>query len=294
MKLRLGPLVVLVGLALLVSSTALFQVKQTEAALRTRFGEIVGPQYGAGLHMKWPFIDRVRSFERRIVTQNYSAETFLTSENKGLLADFYVKWRISEVAQYYRATGGIEETAAQRLGDIVKNGIKGVVAKRTLQEIVVAERAEFTGDMFSSASEAVKDLGIELIDVRIKRIDLPDEVSGSVYQRMQESFRALANRLRAEGAAEAERIRAEADRQRTEILATAQRDAQRIRGEADGTAGKIYSDAYGKSPEFYAFYRSLQAYRTSLVRDGDVWVLTPEGEFFRYLNSADGKSANGR
>ena len=286
---KLAPIAVLLGLVLLLASSALFQVKETEVALRARFGEIVGEQYGPGLHVKVPFMDRIRRFERRIVMQIHTGETFLTSENKGLIVDFFVKWRISDVAQYYRATGGIEEAASQRLSDIVKDGIKGVVARRTLEEIVVAERSAFTGDMFSSASEAVMDLGVELIDVRVQRIDLPEEVSGSVYQRMQESFRALGNKLRAEGAADAERIRAEADRERTEILATAQRDAQRVRGEGDATAGRIYSDSFSKSPEFYAFYRSLQAYRNSLVREGDVWVVAPEGEFFRYLNSASGR-----
>jgi membrane protease subunit HflC len=189
------------------------------------------------------------------------------------------------VGHYYRTTGGLEDVASSRLGEIVKDGIKSVVARRTLQEIVVAERTAFTGDMFGRASESVKELGIELVDVRVQRIDLPDEVSGSVYQRMQESFRALGNRLRAEGSAEAERIRAEADRKRTELLADAQRDAQRLRGEGDAAAGKIYAAAYGKSPEFYGFYRSLQAYRNALGKDGDVMVVAPEGEFFKYLNS---------
>lgn len=274
------------GVLMLLAWQTLFQVRETEVAIRTQFGQIVGESYGPGLHMKMPFINRIYRFERRIVTQNYQGETFLTAENKGLIADFYIKWRIRNVALYYRATNGVEETASSRLGDIVKDGIKGVVARRTLQEIVIAERAAFTGDMFVRASDAVKDLGIELIDVRIQRIDLPDEVSGSVYQRMQESFRALGNRLRAEGSAEAERIRAEADRKRTELLAGAQRDAQRRRGEGDATASRIYAGAYGKSPEFYAFYRSLQAYRNSLAREGDVWVVSPDGEFFRYLNSS--------
>ena len=275
-----------VGLLALLASQTLFQVRETEVAIRTKFGEIVGSSYGPGLHMKVPLINQIRRFERRIVTQSYQGETFLTAENKGLIADFYIKWRIKDVALYYRATNGIEETAGLRLGDIVKDGIKGVVARRTLQEIVVAERAAFTGDMFVRASESVKDLGVELIDVRIQRIDLPDEVSGSVYQRMQESFRALGNRLRAEGSADAERIRAEADRKRTELLAGAQRDAQRLRGEGDETASRIYAGAYGKSPEFYAFYRSLQAYRNALVKEGDVWVVTPDGEFYKYLNSS--------
>lgn len=285
MSSRIAPVVVLVGIAAVAALLSLFQVRETEVALRTQFGQIVGTQYGPGLHMKWPLVDQIRRFERRIVTQNYQGETFLTSENKGLIADFYIKWRIADVSEYFRSTGGIEESAGQRLGDIVKDGIKGVVARRTLQEIVIAERAAFTGDMFSRASESVKDLGIELIDVRIQRIDLPEEVSGSVYQRMQESFRALGNRLRAEGSAEAEKIRAEADRKRTEILAGAQRDAQRVRGEGDAIAARTYGAAHAKSPEFYSFYRSLQAYRNSLAREGDIWVVAPEGEFFKYLGS---------
>jgi membrane protease subunit HflC len=283
---RATPILVAIGVVAVIALTAMFQVKETQVAIRTQFGEIQGPQYGPGLHLKWPFVDQVVKFERRVVTQNYQGETFLTSENKGLIVDFYVKWRIKDVGHYYRTSGGIEDTAGSRLGDIVKDGIKSVVAKRTLQEIVIAERTAFTGDMFGRASEAVKELGIELVDVRVQRIDLPDEVSGSVYQRMQESFRALGNRLRAEGSSEAERIRAEADRKRTEVLATAQRDAQLLRGEGDATASRIYSAAYGKSPEFYGFYRSLQAYRNSLGRDGDVWVVAPEGEFFKYLNSS--------
>jgi membrane protease subunit HflC len=283
---RVTTAVVLTAIAVVVALLSLFRVRETEVVIRTQFGEILGSGYSPGLHLKWPLLDQIWRFERRIVTQKYPGETFLTSENKGLIVDFYVKWRIKDPGAYYRATKGNEAEAASRLGDIVKDGIKGVVARRTLQEIVIAERTAFTGDMFSRASAAVHDLGIELIDARVQRIDLPDEVSGSVYQRMQESFRALGNRLRAEGSADAERIRAEADRRRTEILSGAQRDAQRIRGEGDATASRIYALAYGKSPEFYAFYRSLQAYRSSLAREGDVWVVTPEGEFFKYLNSA--------
>ena len=271
---------------LAVAWGSLFQVSETEVAIRMRFGEIVGTGYGPGLHVKVPLIDNIRRFERRIITQRYEGETFLTSENKALIVDFYVKWRVKDPSTYYHTTNGSSEFASSRLGDNVKDGIKGVVARRTLQEIVITERTAFTGDMFSRASEAVNELGIELIDVRVQRIDLPDEVSGSVYQRMQESFRARGNQLRAEGSAEAERIRASADRQRTELLANAQRDSQRLRGEGDALASRIYSQAYGKSPEFYAFYRSLQAYRSALARDGDVWVVTPESEFFKYLNSS--------
>jgi membrane protease subunit HflC len=271
--------------ALLLAWMSLFQVSETEVAIRTELGKIVGEGYGPGLHMKWPLVNEVRRFERRIITQRYEGETFLTAENKALIVDFYVKWRVNDAARYYRTTGGLETLASLRLGDNVKDGIKGVVARRTLQEIVVAERAAFTGDMFSRASTAVEELGVELVDVRIQRIDLPDEVSGSVYQRMEENFRALGNKLRAEGHAEAERIRAEADRERTEVLANARRDAMGLRGEGDGQAARIYAQAYTKSPEFYSFYRSLQAYRSSLAREGDVWVVTPDGEFFKYLQS---------
>jgi membrane protease subunit HflC len=264
-----------------------FQVGETQVAIRMRFGEIVGSGYVPGLHFKFPLgIDNVRTFERRIITQRYEGETFLTSENKALIVDFYVKWRVKDPSVYYRTTNGNSDVASVRLGDNVKDGIKGVVARRTLAEIVITERTAFTGDMFSRASESGNELGIELIDVRVQRIDLPDEVSGSVYQRMQESFKARGNQLRAEGSADRERIKAGADRKRTELLATAQSDAQRLRGEGDALASRIYAQAYSKSPEFYAFYRSLQAYRSSLAREGDVWVVTPDGEFFKYLDSS--------
>jgi membrane protease subunit HflC len=264
---------------------SLFQVSENEVAIRTQFGRIVGENYGPGLHAKWPLINEIRRFERRIITQAYQGETFLTSENKALTVDFYVKWRVRNPSQYYRATNGVERFASLRLGDNVKDGIKGVVARRTLEEIVVTERTAFTGDMIARANEIVNELGVELVDVRVQRIDLVAEVGDAVYRRMQESFRALANRLRAEGTAEKDRIQAEADRARTELLANAQREAQRIRGEGDGEAANIYAAAYSRAPEFYDFYRSLQAYRNSLAREGDVWVVAPEGEFFRHLGS---------
>jgi len=279
---------VIIALAVLVVTgfASLFTVSETQLAIRQQFGAIVGTDYAPGLHVRWPFVDNVVKFERRIVTQNYQSETFLTSENKGLIVDFYIKWRIAEPANYFRATQGSEESAGQRLSEVVKDGIKAVVAQRTLAQIVAAERSAFTGDMFERASaSAAKELGIRLVDVRVQRIDLVDEVSGSVYQRMQESFNVRAKQLRAEGSGEAEKIRAEADRQRTEILANAARDAQRLRGEGDGAAAAIYARAYGKNPEFAAFYQSLQAYRESIGREGDVLVVSPESDFYKYLRS---------
>lgn len=270
---------------LLLSWTTLFQVEETELAIRTEFGKIVTAHYEPGLHVKWPW-NAVHLFEKRIITYPYKGETFLTSENKALMVDFYVKWRVKDAATYFTTTQGVEIDAASRLGDNVKDGIKGVVARRTLQEIVVAERAAFTDDMFDRASDRGQELGVELIDVRIQAINLPDEVSTSVYQRMEQNFTALGNRLRAEGNGEKERIQSEADRERTEMLANAQRDSQKLRGEGDALAGRIYAQAYNRNPEFYAFYRSLQAYRNSLSREGDVWVVSPEGDFFKYLQSA--------
>jgi membrane protease subunit HflC len=280
------PVLIAVLMLVVTAFASLFTVSETQLALRQQFGAIVGADYAPGLHVRWPFIDNVVKFERRIVTQNYTSETFLTSENKGLIVDFYIKWRIADPGAYYRGTQGSEESAGLRLAERVKDGIKAAVAQRTLQQIVASERAAFTGDMFEGLKQVfLRDLGVQLVDVRVQRIDLVDEVSGSVYQRMQESFNVRAKQLRAEGSGEAERIRAEADRQRTEILANANRDAQRQRGEGDGAASAIYARAYGRNAEFASFYQSLQAYRDSIGRDGDVLVISPDSDFYKYLRN---------
>ena len=278
-----APIVALLFLA----STCVFTVAESELAIRTQFREIVGTGYGPGLHFKTP-IDTVIKFERRVLSQSFQGETFLTSENRGLIVDYYVKWRIKEPARYFQSFGSDERAAAQRLSDIVKDGIKNVVAQRTLQQIVSAERTAFTGAMFERASKTVQDLGLELVDVRVQRIDLPEDVASRVYASMQQSFDRLARQLRGEGEKDALRIRAEADRKRTEILSSATRDALKVRGEADAKAAAIYSAAYGRNPEFYAFYRSLQAYKNSLGKEGDIMVVSPDSEFFRYLQSPGG------
>jgi membrane protease subunit HflC len=265
-----------------------FTVKETELAIKFRFGEIVKADYQPGLHMLVPLVNQVRKFEKRVITQNHPAETFLTSEGKILNVDFYVKWRIADVATYYRATGGLEDNAGRRLSEIVKDSIKSIITRLTIQQIVASERAAVTGDLISKAGHAVRQLGVELVDVRIRRIDLPEDVTDSVFRRMEQSFAAQAAKLRAEGAGLAEATRAQADRERTEILAGASRDAQRIRGEGDEQATDTYARAYSKNPEFYAFYRSLQAYRNSLGRDNDVIVVSPDSEFFRYLHHPEG------
>jgi len=280
---RLLPAIAIVVAAAWLLNGSLFQVHETELAIKLRLREIVKADYEPGLHLMVPFIDTVEKFERRVLTRNYPAEQFLTSESKILNVDFYIKWRISDVVQYYLATGGEEEVGANRLAEIVKDGLKGVIAKRTLQKVVAAERQEFMDDILQFSASSVAQLGVTLVDVRVKRIDLPDEVSDSVYNRMRQDFARQASQLRAEGDEKAQRIRAEAERERTELLAIGNRDAEMIRGEGDAKAAETYARAYQRYPEFYSFHRSLQAYRKSLGQPNDVLVIAPEGEFFKYL-----------
>ena len=282
MSSRLFPLFIAAGVLLIFAAFSLFSVNETEYAIRSRFGAIIDTRYAAGLHLKWPW-DMVTKFDRRILSESYTGETFLTNDGRGLIVDFYVKWRVKDPAVYYTAAAGSETIAGERLAEIVKDGIKSVVAQRTLQQIVSAERAAVTGEMFGQASRNASGLGIDLVDVRVQRIDLPDEVAARVYESMKQSFAKTANRLRAEGQSASTSIRAQAERQRTVILADAERDALRIRGEGDAASSQTYARAYTKDPEFYAFYRSLQAYEHSLGKEGDLLVVTPDGTFFKYL-----------
>ena len=279
---------ILLGFAVLVISMAAFTVNETDLAIKFRFGEIVRADYEPGLHFMTPLVNNVRKFDKRVLTEDYPAESFLTSEGKILRIDFFVKWRISDVSRYYTSTaGGSEEVAARRLGEIVKDGLKGVIARRTIQQVVAAERTEFLGEVLKIAGANVGGLGMTMIDVRVKSIGLPEEVSESVFNRMSQDFARQAAQLRAEGSAVSEQTRAEADRLRTEILANAYRDAEKVKGEGDATAADIYAQAYGRNPEFYSFYRGLQAYRKSLNgNQGDVMVLSPDGEFFKYFKEA--------
>ena len=286
MNARIMQIVIGAAVVVWLLSGAMFQVYETEFAIKFRFGEIVRADYEPGLHFKIPLINTAAKFDRRVLTRNYPAEEFLTSEGKRLNVDFYVKWRVSDVGRYYQATGGDEEGAAARLAEVVKDGLKGVIAKRTIQQVVAAERAEFIGEILKLAGASVDQLGLTLVDVRVKRIDLPDEVSESVYNRMRQDFLRVASGLRAEGDEQAQRIRAEAERERTELLAIGNRDAEMIRGEGDAKAAETYARAYQRYPEFYSFHRSLQAYRKSLGQPNDVFVIAPEGEFFKYLKQS--------
>lgn len=276
------PIIIAVVAIILLAMTSLFTVDQKELAIRTQFGAILGGTYEPGLHAKFPW-DQVVKFERRILSQTYQGETFLTNDNRGLIVDFYIKWRVNDASRYFQATGGGEAAASDRIADIVKDGIKSVVAQRPLEEIVTSERAAVTGEMLKAANDNAEGLGIQLIDVRVQRIDLPEDVSTRVYESMKQNFAQIASRLRAEGSRAAVTIRAEAERKRTETIANAERQSLEIRGKADAQAAGIYAKSYEKNPEFFAFYRSLQAYDRALGREGDVLVVSPEGEFFKYL-----------
>ena len=282
---RFLSMLIVVAAVFIAGSNTVFQVGETQLAIKFRFGEIIRSDYKPGLHFMVPFVDNVRAFDRRVLTRNYPSEQFLTSEGKILNVDFFVKWRISDVAQYYQSTsGGDEEVAAMRLAELVKDGLKGVIARRTIQQVVAAQRSEFIGDILTYAGESVRQLGITLVDVRVKRIDLPDEVLDSVFNRMRQDFARQAAQLRAEGDEIAQKVRAAADRERMEILAEATREAEKIRGEGDARSAAIYAGAYQRHAEFYSFYRSMEAYRRALGKPEDILVLAPEGEFFKYMN----------
>jgi modulator of FtsH protease HflC len=280
------PLIIL-GAAVLLLSMAAFVVRETDLAVKFRFGEIVRADYAPGLHFMTPFVNNVVKFDKRILTNEFPAEQFLTSEGKILRIDFFVKWRIRDVSRFYTSTaGGNEDVANRRLGEIIKDAIKTVIARRTIQQVVAADRSEFLSEVAQIAGTNVNNLGITLVDVRVRSIELPEEVSESVFNRMRQDFARQASQLRAEGSAISEQTRAEADRQRTEILATAYRDAEIVKGEGDALAADIYAKAHARNPEFFSFYRGMQAYRRSLGKQGDVLVLQPDGEFFKYLKDS--------
>jgi len=290
MNSRYLPVYGVIAFLLAIAALSMFTVSETEFAIRKQFKAIVGSHYRPGLHFKWPW-DTVSKFDNRLLTQSYTGETFLTNDNLNLIVDFYIKWRIKDPALYYTAANGNEETAGDRLAEIVKDGIKTVVAERSLSQVVSSERAGLTGEMLGQASAKAAALGVELIDVRVQRIDLPEEVAARIYERMKQSFAKDAKQVRAEGDKAAATTRAAADRQRTVILADAERDGLRVRGEGDAAAAQIYARAFSRNPEFYSFYRSMQAYERSLGKDGDLLVVTPDGEFFRYFKDAAPKAS---
>lgn len=281
-------LLVAAVVAVILGLMSVFTVDERDLAVKFRFGEIVVTGFKPGLHFLIPFVNNIEKYPRPILTINNPQEQFLTKEKKNLLVDFFVKWRITDVGEYYRASGGNESLASQRLLEILKDGIRAEFAIRTVPQVVAAERRELLDAMLSAAREDATSLGIEIVDVRVKRIEFSDEVSESVFNRMRQERARTAAELRAQGAEAAEQIRADADRQRTVIIATAYRDAEVLRGEGDAESARIYANAYRKNPEFFAFYRSLSAYRRSLGQPNDLMLLDTKGEFFRFLKQSEG------
>ncbi len=280
---RLGIVLAAVFAVMVLASLALFTVDQRERAIVFQLGEIREVILTPGLHFKWPLIQNVRYFDSRILTLDTpDAERYITSEKKNLLVDSFVKWQITDVRQYYISVG--DETQAQtRISQTVNATLREEFGKRTVHEVVSEDRSEIMKTVRERANLDAQKIGVDIIDVRLKRVDLPQEVSESVYKRMDAERKSVANQLRSEGSASAERIRAEADKEREVIIANAYKDAQRIKGEGDAKAAAAYAQAYGQNPEFYAFYRSLEAYRSSFKNKSDLLVLEPNSEFFKYL-----------
>ncbi|MCK6374611.1 MAG: protease modulator HflC [Zoogloea sp.] len=274
-----------------ILSMSLFTVDQRQHALVFQLGEVKGQISEPGLHLKIPLIQNVRYFDKRILTLDTSEpERFITSEKKNVLVDLFVKWRIVDPKLYYISVGGDETRAKTRLEQTVNAGLREEFGKRTVHEVVSGERDKIMDEMRSKADLDARKIGVQIVDVRLKRVDLPAEVSESVYRRMEAERKRVANELRSQGGAEAEKIKADADKQREVILAEAYRDAQKIKGEGDAKASAIYAQAFGQSPEFYAFYRSLEAYRGTFKSKADVMVVEPNSDFFKYLKSAGGRT----
>jgi len=287
MRNRLGTVLVGVLVALVVGALSLFVVDQRQNAIVFRLGEVIAVKTAPGLYFKVPLLDNVRFFDVRILTiDTAEPERFLTSEKKNVLVDLFVKWRITDVRQYYVSVGGNEGLAQTRLLQTINDGLRAEFGNRTVHEVVSGERDKIMDLMREKANEDARNIGVEVIDVRLKRVDLPQEVSVDVYRRMEAERKRVANELRSTGAAESERIRAEADKQREVTLAQAYREAQKVKGEGDARSAAIYARAYEQNPEFYAFYRSLEAYQASFRGKNDVLVLEPTSEFFKYLRSS--------
>jgi membrane protease subunit HflC len=281
--------VVFTGLVLVAIGLSAFTVNERELAIKLQVGEVVKSDYAPGLHWKIPLIQNVRKFPKRILTISDRPERIFTAERLALQVDYFVKWRIVDAVQFYTSTGGIQRVANDRLSEITKNAIVTEFGKRSVQEAISVERAELMRDMLETATTAAQGLGVELIDVRVKQVEFPDDVRNSVYQQMREERARVAAERRAEGREIAEQRKSTADKQRTIILADAYREGQKLRGEGDARAAETYAKAYNKDPEFYSFYRSIDAYRKSIGKSGDILVLDPDNEFFRYLNQSSGK-----
>jgi len=283
------PAVVIIGLAFVIVGLSAFTVNERQLAIKLRVGEVVSAQYEPGLHFKIPVIETVRKFPSRILKIDDAPQRVFTLERTAMTVDYFVKWHIVDELSFYTSTGGIQDVAMDRLREIIKNSIVTEFGKRTIVEAISVEREELMRDMLANAMGTAQGLGVQLVDFRVKQVEFVSDVRNSVYNQMREERKRVAAETRAEGSEAADLIRSTADKDRTVILAEANRDGQIIRGEGDARAAEIYANAYTRDPEFYAFYRSIDAYRNSIGKEGDVLVLDPNNEFFRYLNQSDGK-----
>jgi membrane protease subunit HflC len=278
------PILALIVALLLVASQAIYTVDQRKYAIKFQLGEIIETQSNAGLYFKVPLLQNVKFYDRiNLVLDNVEPDRMTTSEKKPLLVDFIVLWRILDVKQYYVSVAGDEEAARRRLSQTVRANLAEEFNKRTVHDAISAERDKITAETRQKANADAASIGVEVVDVRLRRVELPPDVTGPVYQRMESERRRVANELRSLGAAEREKIQADADRQRQVILADAYRAAQKIKGEGDARASVIYADAYGQNPEFYSFYRSLEAYKATFRNRSDLLILDPSAEFFQYF-----------
>jgi modulator of FtsH protease HflC len=283
-------ILVVIILLLVVLSLSTFTVDQREHALVFRLGEIVSVKQEPGLYIKAPLVDNVKFFDKRILTYDSSnPDRFITSEKKNVLVDSYIKWRIVDPAKYYVSVNGDERQAERRLNQTVNDGLRAEFGKRTILEVISGERSEIMDILRERADRDSRQIGVEILDVRLRRVDLPQEVSESVYQRMDAERKSVANQLRSEGFAESEKIRADAEKQRDIIITGAYKDAQKIKGQGDAKASRIYADAFSKNKEFYDFYRSLEAYRKSFSGKDDIMVLDASSDFFKYLRGPEKK-----
>ena len=277
--------VLLLAVAVVIAMST-FIVHERELAIKFKLGEIVESDYEPGIYFQIPIINNVRKFDSRILTMDTPSERFLTAEKKNVIVNSFAKWKIVDPKTFYTATAGDERQAIARMASIINNELKGQIASKNMREVISGERAEIMQVVTDNAGVKIRDLGIELIDVRVKKVELPDNVSTNVYRRMATERQTVAKEFRSRGEEKAKQIRANADRQREEILAEAYRKSEEIRGKGDATAAKTYADSYNQDKEFYSFYRSMKAYEVSFGNNQDIILLSPDSDFFKFFKDS--------
>ena len=281
-------LLALLGVAAIAVWSMTFTVNEKQLAIKLRLGEIIGTEFKTGLHFKAPIVNSVKKFDARVLTFDARPERVLTSEKKNVIVDSFMKWRIAKVERYFLATGGDESRAKLLLSQFVRKAVLDAFGVRTMQQVISSDRGELMREVRKEVQFEAADLGIDIIDVRVKKVELPDDVSGSVFRRMEKERATVAKAFRSRGEEKAKGIRADAERQREEILAEAYSESQQIRGEGDAVATEVYAKAHSQDTEFYHLYRSLNAYRNTIGGKGDFLVIQPDSEFFKYFNNATG------